>query len=174
MSLRHALLGLLARAPASGYDLTKKFEGPLGTYAWQAGHTHIYPELKKMAADGLASAAEAGARGRRTYEITDAGRTELRRWLLDGSVRAGERNEHVLRLFLITTLDPEDARTWLTQTAEQCQQMVDALHAELPDEPDTFSLGRLAAEYGIRRYEAIRDWARWALEQYQACERSSS
>lgn len=27
MSLRHALLGLLVRDPASGYDLTKEFEG---------------------------------------------------------------------------------------------------------------------------------------------------
>ena len=45
MSLSHALLGLLAVRPRSGYELTKVFGGDLGRYAWQAGHTSIYPEL---------------------------------------------------------------------------------------------------------------------------------
>jgi DNA-binding PadR family transcriptional regulator len=64
MSLRMALLGLLSvKGPASGYDLAKKFELSLN-HVWQAGHTQIYPELVKMAADGLVDAGSEGARGR--------------------------------------------------------------------------------------------------------------
>ncbi|MEU8279870.1 hypothetical protein ACFYOK_00050 [Microbispora bryophytorum] len=41
MSLRIALLGLLAAArPASGYDLAKKFETSV-SHVWQAGHSQI-------------------------------------------------------------------------------------------------------------------------------------
>src|SRR3954465_5023169 len=47
VSLPHALLGLLAVEPRSGYELTKAFEADLGRYAWQAGHTSIYPELNR-------------------------------------------------------------------------------------------------------------------------------
>ncbi|MBA3728896.1 MAG: PadR family transcriptional regulator, partial [Actinobacteria bacterium] len=44
MSLRHALLGLLAERPMSGYDLTKVFDSSLA-YVWSAKHSQIYPEL---------------------------------------------------------------------------------------------------------------------------------
>ena len=83
MSLRYALLGLLAEEPASGYDLARKFERNLSRYAWHAQQSQIYPELNRLAADGLATVIEEGPRGRRTYAITEVGRSELRRWVLD-------------------------------------------------------------------------------------------
>jgi hypothetical protein len=43
MSLRHALIGLLAEQPASGWDLTQRFEDLLGT-VWPAGHPQIAAE----------------------------------------------------------------------------------------------------------------------------------
>ncbi|WP_279578861.1 PadR family transcriptional regulator [Fodinicola feengrottensis] len=61
MSLRHALLGLLHDGPASGYDLTKMFESRLERFAWHARHSQIYPELNKMAVDGLVEVIEEGA-----------------------------------------------------------------------------------------------------------------
>ena len=73
MSLSHALLGLLAVAPASGYELTKEFERDLGRYAWQAGHTSIYPELGKLAARGLVHVTHEG-RGARAYDTARPGR----------------------------------------------------------------------------------------------------
>src|SRR5579871_3805974 len=100
MSLRHALLGLLAEEPASGYDLTRKFERVLQRYAWHAHNSQIYPELKQLAADGFVTAAEKGPRGRRTYAITESGLTELRRWMLSPPSVFTVRNEFVLRLFL--------------------------------------------------------------------------
>jgi PadR family transcriptional regulator AphA len=174
MSLRHALLGLLAQGPASGYDLTRTFDGSLGRYAWQAGHSRIYPELNKMADAGLVVVDETGPRGRKTYALTDDGRTELRRWMLHWPEQTSVRDETVLRMFLVQSLDPPDARRLLEGIAAYCAReretlraMMDEVDAEHdPREPVPF--GRLAGEYGVRQFEAVHGWALWSLERLAA------
>jgi PadR family transcriptional regulator AphA len=171
MSLSHALLGLLAVAPASGYELAKEFEGDLGRYAWQAGHTGIYPELAKLADRGLVQVTDRGPRGRRTYDITAAGRQELRSWLLSPAERGGTvRNEQVLRMFLISALEPSDARRMLQGIAERTAQGAAELRGVLakgvdPGRGARAGFGLLAAEFGRRQYDAVHEWALWALDQ---------
>jgi DNA-binding PadR family transcriptional regulator len=177
MSLRHALLGLLADRPASGYELARRFEGDLGRYAWQAGHTGIYPELVRMAEQGLIEADDAGPRGRKIYTLTDEGRAELRRWLMTPPQQSTVRNETVLRMFLVQALDPDDARTLLTSIAERCATELDRLRPVLETEDaehgtDELPFGRLAGEYGIRQYEAVLGWARWSLDRLDAATRA--
>jgi PadR family transcriptional regulator AphA len=171
MSLRYALLGLLAEEPASGYDLTRKFERALQRYAWHAKHSQIYPELNRLAADGLVAVVAEGARGRRTYTITDTGRAELRSWMLHPPEVFVARNEFVLRMFLLSALDPDDARAVLRPIAEgsarelaTLRDRIDAADATTP--PGTGpALGRLVAEYGLRSFQTTHDWAQWALNQ---------
>jgi DNA-binding PadR family transcriptional regulator len=83
VSLRHALLALLAARPMTGYDLAKQFDVSVA-YVWHAPHSQIYPELRKLEAGGLITA-ESVPRGtratKRTYSITEAGRAELARWV---------------------------------------------------------------------------------------------
>ncbi|MGP4020916.1 PadR family transcriptional regulator [Saccharopolyspora sp. 5N708] len=167
MSLRYALLGLLADQPQSGYDLTQRFELSLKRYAWHAGHSQIYPELNKLAASDLITVVAEGARGRRTYALTDAGRQELREWLTDRPSAQPVRNEFVLRLFLLSTLDPPEALPILRAMLLHARQELTELRSRsgnidvAPGEPMEF--GRLAAEYGLRQYQAMIDWAEWAL-----------
>src|ERR1051325_5974997 len=160
MSLRHALLGLLADEPASGYDLTRKFERSLQRYAWHAQHSQIYPELGRLAADGLIEAAGEGARGRRTYLITDSGRAELRHWLFHPPEVVVVRNEMVLRLFLLSTLDPEDAgavlRSLIKENTRELPRLRDTIAAA--DPADALSFGRLVAEFGVLSMQALNDW----------------
>jgi DNA-binding PadR family transcriptional regulator len=81
--LRLYLLKLLAEGPRHGYELIRLLENRfLGLYAPSAGT--IYPRLQRMEAEGLVTHTAAG--GRKTYEITEAGRQEL-------SSRAGELAE---------------------------------------------------------------------------------
>jgi PadR family transcriptional regulator AphA len=168
MSLTHAVLGLLAVEPASGYELTKAFEQDLGRYAWQAGHTSIYPELARRAERGLVEVTHEGPRRSRIYAVTDEGRAELRRWLMTWPQQERVRNEHVLRMFLLSALEPPDALFLLEQIAErtahsaaELQQVRDA-HG---DEPlhGREGFGQLAAEFGLRQYSAVWDWAQWAI-----------
>lgn len=170
MSLPHALLGLLAVEPASGYALTKAFETDLGRYAWHAGHTSIYPELNRLAERGLVEVTAEGARGSRTYAVTPAGRAELRAWLLEPPPEPRKvRNEHVLRMFLLSALDPDDARTVLRRIAASTGAAADELRGIRTRHGDAHLIGRegfgqLAAEFGLRQYQAMHDWALWALD----------
>ncbi len=170
MSLSHALLGLLAVEPRTGYELTKAFEADLGRYAWQAGHTSIYPELNRLTERGLIEVTAEGARGSRTFTATDAGRAELRTWLMDPSPHGKVRNEYVLRMFLLSALEPADALVVLRRIAEQSAAAAVELRRirtvygpGVPPGPDGF--GQLAAEFGLRQYDAVHEWARWAIEQ---------
>lgn len=73
--LRLYLLKLLADGPRHGYELIRQLEDRfLGLYAPSAGT--IYPRLQRLEAEGLVTHTAAG--GRKTYEITEAGRAELR------------------------------------------------------------------------------------------------
>ncbi|MBM0232943.1 helix-turn-helix transcriptional regulator [Micromonospora sp. STR1_7] len=73
--LRLYLLKLLDDGPKHGYELIRLLEERfLGLYAPSAGT--IYPRLQRLEAEGLVSHTAAG--GRKTYDITDAGRDELR------------------------------------------------------------------------------------------------
>ena len=168
MSLRYALLGLLAEEPASGYDLTRKFERVLQRYAWHAKNSQIYPELGQLCAEGLISVVDEGPRGRRTYAITDAGRAELRRWMRNPPEVFVVRNEFVLRLFLLSALEPDEARAALRHLADE----TDVALADLREQVDKFDaaappgaplpLGRLVAEFGVRSFQTLQEWARWA------------
>lgn len=175
VSLSHALLGLLAVQPASGYELSKEFEGDLGRYAWQAGHTSVYPELNRLAGRGMVVVTGSGPRGRRTYDLTDAGRDELRRWMLTPPAGGGVvRNEQVLRMFLISALEPADARRVLLRIAERTRAGAAELREILGSTPERTErgartgFGRLAAEFGVRQYDAAHEWALWALGQLPA------
>lgn len=169
MSLPHALLGLLAVAPASGYELTREFDRTLGRYAWQAGHTSIYPELGKLAARDLVRITREGPRGSKTYDITPAGREELRSWLLHPPDDGVVRNQHVLRMFLLSALSPADQRRILTaiaaDAARGAAEVRGLLAAPDPDRGARAEFGRLAAEFGLRQYDAVHEWAHWALGQ---------
>ena len=177
MSLPHALLGLLAVQPRSGYELTKEFGSHLGRYAWQAGHTSIYPELGKLAERGLVAVTEEGARGSRTYSVTPEGYAELRSWMLTPRRQTRVRNEQVLRMFLISALETADALVLLRQIAEytaaehaELHEVMEQAPPEIP--PGTDGFGYLAAEFGRRQFEAVHGWALWAIDKLESAERA--
>jgi PadR family transcriptional regulator AphA len=167
MSLRHALLGLLIDQPSSGYELTQRFAEGIGSYAWSARHSQIYPELKKLLDQGLIEMVDEGARGRRTYAITAEGRAELRGWLLDPPTGSGVRNEFVLRLFLLSALEADEAAELLQKTVAHCERQLDLLNREfdglVADGSASGGAPGLAAQYGLHAYRATIDWARWAI-----------
>jgi DNA-binding PadR family transcriptional regulator len=163
-TLGHALLGLLAEQPRTGYGLLKHFEQSLA-YAWPASHSQIYPELAKLLAAGLIREGEALPRGGRPYELTDAGREEVRRWLRETEPSRTVRSEAALRLFFLWLLEPEDAEAYLRVEAERARVVLAELEAiaeqEDPDSPKTRAYG-IALELGLRTTRARLEWAEWA------------
>jgi DNA-binding PadR family transcriptional regulator len=136
MSLRHAVLGLLGQQPGSGYELTQWFDSSL-SHAWHASHSQIYPELAKLEAEGLVEVVGEGPRRSKTWAVTDAGREELRRWLMETEPNRAQRNETGLRWFLVFRLEPEQRRAVLERelafveaAAEQRRLLAQRLDAE--------------------------------------------
>ena len=80
------------------------------------------------------------------------------------------RNEFVLRPFLLSALEPEEARAARRGLPAQN----DAALADLREQVDKFEalvepgapppLNRLVAEFGLRSFKTLRDWALWALD----------
>lgn len=89
MSVRHGILGVLARSPQHGYELKKRFEELSGGF-WELNYGQIYSTLDRLERDGLVAvevASGPGAPERRVYRITQAGEAELRRWLAEPAER---------------------------------------------------------------------------------------
>ncbi|MEO8586698.1 MAG: PadR family transcriptional regulator [Acidobacteriota bacterium] len=85
MSLAHVLLGLLGRAPASGWDLGSRLAGD-PALGWSAERAQIYPALRRLLRGGfVALRRRRSSKGppRREYRITSAGRREFREWLAE-------------------------------------------------------------------------------------------
>jgi PadR family transcriptional regulator, regulatory protein AphA len=164
-TLGHALLGLLADRPRTGYGLLKHFEQSLG-YAWPASHSQIYPELAKLLEAGLIRESGKQPRGARLYEITPAGLKEVRRWLRETEPSRTVRSEATLRLFFLWLLERGEAEAYLRSEAERARTVLAELEKiaaqEDPDSPKTRAY-RIALELGLRTTRARLEWAHWAL-----------
>ena len=168
MSLRHAVLGLLSERPASGYDLMKLFESSLSN-VWSATQSQVYGELGKLAAAGLLTVSAEGPRGRKEYAVTEAGRAELRHWLVETEPERVRRSETLLRVFFLGLLTPDEAAAFLTAEASRAAEEGAALReleSAVEWDADPLSAhGRLALEFGLRMAAVQEEWARWAAAQ---------
>jgi DNA-binding PadR family transcriptional regulator len=169
MPFRHGLLGLLADGPKTGYELTKVFADTL-EYVWPAGHSQIYPELGRLAEQGLIQRAGDGARGSKRYELTPAGLAELRRWFRETNPSRRIRNEPLLRVFFLWVLDPEEAEAYLRREADEYRrQLEEFLEFEHRDRrTPSERASRLALEAGIRVLRARLEWAEWAQREVRS------
>ncbi|QKV90824.1 PadR family transcriptional regulator [Streptomyces sp. NA02950] len=176
MSLRHAVLGLLADHPASGYDLMKLFETSLAN-VWAATQSQVYGELGKLSDGGLVAVTAEGPRGRKEYAITEDGKAELRHWLTGTPPTTTRRSDMLLRVFFlgrltrleaVTHLEAEAARAATRRTAlKELEKSIDW------DEGPLSVYGRIVLEYGVRQSVMQEEWARWAAERVGALDESA-
>jgi DNA-binding PadR family transcriptional regulator len=166
VSLRIAALGLLAQAPGSGYDLLKHFEKSMAN-VWPATQSQLYGELNKLADAGLIEVSDIGPRGRKEYHITDAGRAELRRWVMNPQDDPPLRSSGLLRVFLLGEIPSDQARAHAIAMAEHAAAEVKRLEAlrdsiHWTDDAAAF-YGRAALEYGLRLNAMQAEWANWLV-----------
>lgn len=167
MSLRIALLGLLAaNGTASGYDLAKLFDVSLN-HVWQAGHTQIYPELVRMAGDGILAVEAEGARGRKTYTITDEGSRELRDWLADHDPVVVIRSETALQAFLLPLLDQDEAIAAVERIGVRARERLDHLNCQKDADAEP-GIGSHALRLGLAQAQTMIDWADDTLRRLRA------
>jgi len=171
MSLRHGLLDLLAGEPMSGYDLSRYFAVSMGN-VWPAQHSQIYPELAKLAAEGLITQAGEGPRGRKLYETTPLGLEALRSWMRQTEPDYSVRYEALLRIFCLWVLPTEEALAYLQRDRAEYVQHLDRIEKAIANRDwaasPTARASRLTIDFGRRFYTALIEWIDWATEQVKA------
>ena len=167
MSLRHGLIGLLAReGPQTGYDLARAFDRSVN-FVWHAVHGQIYPELARLVDDGFIRQSGTGPRGAKRYEATEDGLAELRRWITEVEPTRGTRNETLLRVFFAYLVDPPEAEAFLRREADVYRRQLVVLEAFAAETPTTPAerASALTVDEGIRGLKAKIEWAERAAEE---------
>ena len=120
----YALLGLLARAPASAYELNAVMQTSMLRVFWPRAESHIYSEPKKLLAHGYVTEKREKLNGRQrtVFTITDAGRKALAAWLAEED-QAQHRNqaEFMLKIILAEGGDPADAAATVDRALTTCR-----------------------------------------------------
>ncbi|GAB3617031.1 helix-turn-helix transcriptional regulator [Okibacterium endophyticum] len=108
MSVRQGFLAILDQDACYGYQLRAEFDRRTGS-TWPLNVGQTYSTLDRLERDGLVVKGEMDAEGHQYYEITDAGRAEVRRWL-DTPVERGQvsRDELAAKLAIVATLPGVD------------------------------------------------------------------
>jgi DNA-binding PadR family transcriptional regulator len=136
---------------------------------WPATQSQLYGELNKLANGGLIEVSDVGPRGRKEYRVTDAGRSELQRWMTDTRDDPPYRSAELLRVFLLGEIPKAQAREYMQSVADHADAELARLEA-LRDSIDWGNsteerYGRAALEYGLRAEAMEADWARWVIQE---------
>lgn len=130
MSVRNALLGLLAQRPRHGYELHAAFEAMMGGVRnWDVKPAQVYTTLTRLEDGGLVgceTVEQAGGPEKRIYAITPAGREALADWFGSGVPAELGRDEFFIKLMLsIATDGVSPYRVIQTQRAALYQELHD-------------------------------------------------
>lgn len=103
MTVRHAILGLLAQRPRHGYELRSAFSAVVGgDENWDVKPAQIYTTLDRLEEAGLverqSEIGEGEEPGRRIYAITPAGTQALKEWFASGVVPEHQHDEFFVKL----------------------------------------------------------------------------
>ncbi len=111
MSIRFAILGLLADRPLHGYELKAAYEEELAP-STQLNYGQVYSTLERLGRDGLVAhevVSQAERPDKKVYALTEEGRKQLTDWLeTPARLDLDLRNETFLKLILARRLSNTD------------------------------------------------------------------
>ena len=169
---KYALLGILSIYPGSGYDIKKFMEQSTSNF-WSESYGQIYPILKQLVEEGLATShteKQEGKPERYVYTLTDRGLEELRRWLTEPIEYMVERNELLLKLFFGRQSTIADNIEHVKQFQKLQEQLLHKyrgieayLKANCVNNADMcYSL--ITVRYGILRCQALLSWCEETID----------
>ena len=172
---KYALLGALRVCPGSGYDIKKFMEQSTSNF-WNESYGQIYPILKELVNEGLATSRTEKQQGkpeRYIYTLTEKGQQELERWLTESIEYTVERNELLLKLFfgrhtsIAKNIEHVQAFEGLqSRLLKKYEGIERYLRAGVADNPD-YSYSLITVRYGILRCQALLRWCDETLETLQ-------
>ncbi len=173
----YVVLGMLRLGQRTGYEI-KSLVDVSTRFFWAASYGQIYPELRRLEEAGLVSGTddESDGRGRRAYELTEAGERALHDWLTsDAPLSLELRHEGALKLFFADALDPDEQLALIRATRashEQARAELRALHPETAPDPEK-RCPRRVLEWGLELNDFYVDWCNRVEREIEA-ERSAA
>jgi DNA-binding PadR family transcriptional regulator len=165
-STSYLVLGMIAlRGPSTSYDLKRAVSHSVGFF-WYFPHAQLYSEPQRLVEMGLLEVeAEESGRRRRTFSITDKGRTALRSWLAEPTEEHFEmRYVAELKLFFSEVGEPGNVAELAHQQLQQhrdrlaeYQEIQDRYgdHPEVASRMITLQLGTQLERAALRFWEAL-------------------
>ena len=176
MSLRYAILSLLAHDPLSGYELMKLFDGSVG-YFWHASHPQIYKELARLERNDDVTHRSVEQRSRPTkkiYSLSESGRRALLTWLRVPASPQRVKDEMMLKVFSSGLLTADETTELITKHREihrarlQKYQELERFLRSGPVMSNRMRLGGyLTLLRGIRHATGYIEWCDEAIELLQ-------
>lgn len=162
----HVILGLLLIAPQSLYDLLKSF-GAGVSLIYSASSGSIKRALDSALRQQLIDVAsvDPGARGRKVYRVTDAGRAAFHAWMTGELTGPDLESAALSRLYFLGLLDPADRASVLRRIVRRIDADLArllALNEQLATvdyEQRELATHQLAAlDYGIASHRFALGW----------------
>ncbi|MDU2241507.1 MAG: DUF4180 domain-containing protein [Paenibacillus sp.] len=116
MSINYAILGMLSARSLTGYDL-KKIIQDSPFMPWSGNNNQIYKALVELLEEGWVTNEvhhQDSAPSKKIYTITDAGREELKAWVLSPPELPEFKNTFLVRLAWADSLGSSELNTLLT------------------------------------------------------------
>jgi len=175
MSLEFAILGFLNYHPYTGYDLKKIFDTSVRHF-WPADQSQIYRTLARLMEQGLAEMEQVPQKDRpdrKVYQITQAGREELLRWLGGPTPMDEPRSAPLIQVFFAGRLSDEEILAKFEGFAAILRAVL-SKYDKIPDQlgpyqqeinsPREHFFWMLTLDNGIRSVRANLEWAESVIE----------
>ena len=167
------LLGLITTECKSGYDIKQMIDQSLSHF-WKISYGQIYPNLKKLVEEGLATVTETVQEGKpdkKEYHITKAGQQLLKDWLQQPLTEfPTERNEMLLKLFFSRHQEKavalEQVQAYKDRLTERylVYEGIKTYIAEHESEKNDAMYWLITLDYGKKTTKAALDWCDTTIE----------
>ncbi|MFB7177894.1 PadR family transcriptional regulator [Streptomyces sp. NPDC056257] len=168
--MRLALLALLARGPAHGYELKQDLEKLLGAAYPQPNVGQIYVTLGRLEKSGLIEGEEVEQSGRpnkRTYRLTDAGHEAVLAWFEDTAEEPRVRDEFFMKLALAPHSGLADPVALINQQRRQYLNTMRNLSKLAAAEDRDNKISQLLIEGAMLHLQADLDWLERCQEELE-------
>lgn len=110
MTLKHAILGLLSKWDATGYDIKKEFDDFMSIF-WHSHLSQIYPELNKLEVEGLVTSklvSQDGKPQKKVYSISNEGINEITNWVASSPELPKMKDSFLMQVFFMDNISADE------------------------------------------------------------------
>lgn len=168
--MRLALLALLAKGPAHGYELKQALEKLFGAAYPQPNVGQIYVTLGRLERAGLISGRDVNQSGRpnkRIFELTAAGHEAVTAWFEETSSEPRVRDEFFMKLALAPETGIGDPVGLINRQRRHYLNLVRALNRMAATEDEGNRISQLLIEGALLHLQADLDWLERCQEEME-------